>query len=221
MSLAGSLLKHVSLVMTTIATAGYLLGYWFFDGYLSGYGYSMRAMPHDYAAVMMELFLLFVHAGAALLREQWQALFAALLIGCFLMFYAALLLFLSGSKYSDRKRSGASIGERTRAWLVVTFAGLSPIASYALLVSAFILLFVPIVATNTFGKNVAKEEIANFLPCSNRVGKAPCIAFGEQGKPAIVGDVIAGTDGMVLVYDGTIAHLLKRADSLRGEARIR
>jgi hypothetical protein len=108
------------------------------------------------------------------------------------MLYAALLLFLSSSKYSDLMRSRASLGARGRAWFVVTLAGLSPAGSYFVLLSLFVLSLVPIVATNAFGKRVALEEISNFLPCGNRVGKGPCVAFAEDGKPAITGDVAPG-----------------------------
>jgi hypothetical protein len=218
---AGSLLKNISLIMSVVATAGYLLGYWFFDGYLGGYGYSMRAMPHDYAAVMMELFMLLIHAGGALVLQEWRALFAALLVGCVLTLYAALLLWLSSSAGAGKTRPGASIGERGRAWLVVVFAGFSPLATYVFVVLVFAALILPIAAASAFGKSVAQEEKANFLQCGNRSGKSACVAFDEEGKPSVVGDVVAGTDALVLIYDGATAHLLKRGDNLRGSARVR
>ena len=230
-------------MVATVGVLVYLISYWFFDGYLTRYGYSMRAIPHDYAAIMMESFLLVFHGLlVALSSPSWVyvllALIGGMLIYLWLVLGVGVVIGAAVKSWQVRRRLRLKNGGqwwvqvRPPTWLA---AHLDPIKRMAakslvgallpLLLTAFLLcaglvLVISVLGAYRFGIWVASEEIKSFVSCDKR-DVARCATYKTKANATITGEVIAGTATTLLVFDGTNAYLLQRSDALSAESRAK
>jgi len=242
------LLKHYTVLAAIAATFLYALGYFFFDGYLSGFGYSMDAMPQDHVAVVMRAFFFFVYVwiytvshvfgiGVATLIVAVAMLVAIAVLYAILKFCARFLDRLVtrwrrfvprciGAALARRSAAGEPPGilDRAFAWLVVFVAAIAlPAVVLWVCWAFFVITFIGV--AQYYGDYLAREQIRKFVKCEarpfgDRMSKR-CVEIdaGKQGQ--FVGDVVAGSTDWLLIFDGNRARLLKRSDELKAVVLVK
>lgn len=242
------LFEHYAVLAALAATFLYALGYFFFDGYLSGFGYSMDAMPQDYVAVVLRAFFLFVYLWKYTLGHLFGLTVSTLIAAvAALVAIAALYAILKfcawfldrlvtrwrrfvprriGAVHAHRSDIGEPPGRIDRA-----FAG-GAVYLVAIALPAVVLWVWSALVVITFiglaqhyGEYLAKEQIGKFMECEKRPFgdrmRKRCLEIdaGKQGQ--FVGDVVAGSPDLLLIFDGRRAHLLKRSDELEAIALVK
>ena len=107
------------------------------------------------------------------------------------------------------------------AWAQVVVGLLAPAALCVLPLSLSVLFVLPIIGTHFYGKQVGRDEIRNFVECSDKKRSQACATFTAGVGAPVAGEVVSGTNDLLLVFDGSAAYLLKRSNDLRGTVRIR
>lgn len=239
------LFKHYAPFSAIAAIFVYALGYFFFNGYLSGFGYSTDSMPQDYVAVVLRAFFLFVYFGlytmdhvfgivvamlivAVVALVAIAILYAALKFGAWLLDLVAAAVIarwkkLIPSRISAAHKPPGRIGRAlVGSAMCVVFVAVRTVVLWIVLA---IVVISPIGLAQHYGRHLAEEVIDRFVECKDRPRGDPvrkrCVEIdaGEQGK--FVGDVVAGSTDLLLIFDGQRAHLLKRSDELKVVALVK
>jgi hypothetical protein len=243
----GWLLSHHAALAAIVAIFLYVVGYFYFNGYLSGFGYSMDAMPQDYVAIELRAFFIIVELSI----YTWNHVFgigvtalvlSAVALVAIAILYAALkisTLFLDRIVIRWRKfflwRIRAEHAKRSAAGKPPEKFDLAFARSvmYAAIVFPAVVLWILLAVSMVsfiglaqhYGRYLAGKKIDQFVECKDRPSvdsvHKRCVEIdaGEQGQ--FVGDIVAGSADLLLIFDGQRAHLLKRSDELKAVALVK
>lgn len=182
----------------------YIFGYAYDQGYLHVFGigndFFLRS-PQEYL-----VFAFFACLGIAIstldfiLKNEKLFLVIATAFGVI----AWCVVFADKHRLSDRLRSKATPLKNHRLFdyffFPVMFASVSYVLPATLIISIFLILFVPAVSYFK-GMNDAEKEIAKVKPCQYSTAPTEgCVALIENGKPVALGMFVARSQSHLALY---------------------
>ena len=214
----GAIFSYISL----LAPVGYLVGYYYEEGYLHAYGLDQGL----FARSAQEYIAISFGAIAGLLDVVAPALqpsvYKKWLIGCALIGGYVLLIFMykkltewAVSRFKPISMISNHIKKKSTMMLVLFGAVMLLIP--VIFVYALVFLLLPAIMADSLGNHVASKEIEAFKGCgkdsaaqsmTSKLVPETCVTVSNAGRPMAHGKIIAATDKFVAIFNGEKSILM-------------
>jgi|SRR5690554_3705382 len=210
----------LALTITTLSVPVlYLIGYGYYQGYLSAFGVSADFFPQSVQDYLISAFFAFSHAIIKTLNIATEKYWVFLIVAAFMAGIGALMVWISGEARQvgiRRKKEQLQAHPLSLYFLVPLGLGaFSIVMPYVLIATLSLVVAVPFIAY-WVGHDEGKAAIEFFQECKldEKPKRQNCVYLYQGGELLVKGLLIARSTDHVAVFENSQAIILP-SDSFR------